>query len=1092
MDEPCTAEESTRKSTAQNSTAVCDTSIDVEKRIETRISLVLYGGVSLAVYMSGACQELLSVVRASSPDIEDLSPVEQEYRKLLRLGGSDGRPRRVVVDVLAGSSAGGLNALFLAKALAHGGSLDSLRRVWHEQADLLSLMALDEVDLDGQTPENGAATERGSTNTDDDFRPALLDGRKFHDIIHGALTDLSNQGASDGSHRLVDDVDCFVTTTDLRGVAETVRLDTTGAMRIQELRRRGVFHFTDRRSQKFAPETKTQLDADHDAILAFAGRSTAAHPAAFYPAQWNRVEGQRPDAANRAPQLEDFLSPRLHPEGGLLDLQDRWYSDGGAMDNKPFKYALEPLRNRRAEVPVDRKVIFVEPAPVSDLGDWHKTKPPQLWNYTAGTYGLARAENIREDIAALAARNESIASLNSALVGLFERKPEEVRAALLNRLSDSHRDLTDREIVASVLGDHYDGAATDAEGGVVNDWLRQSRTDFGAERGWGAVALEDYRWRAMVSHLVQSALTVGESPADQSLVAILAGPVEERLREWVSENRCGTDLGCDDEELPNPVRIGLKLLDVDYRLRRFTLIEHLLSYVQQQILDSETRSGAGGEAAETAEIVNARFGQCVRLRRAINELYADLNNYVEDRRSELIIDHRNMSDEDLLEFVASDEMFKQIEKAVDDLDDPLRRASRDGRAAILDPCIGLDDDLLVLAADAWVNYNDYDQLILPLAEIAANKFGTVDAVRISPLDASGLVDELGRGQVRSKLGGNVMANFGGFIDADWRLNDITWGRFDTAEVLVRQVLHGDENHVASVHNAMLSELVAELIPGRDQSGSGGEQSPLHALLRVNANNNSALHRQAETALAELQACPAGDERIEAAAERAVEAFGLLLRGRGSQTDPDQPEKDPADLPWTVDLSATDGRKRAKKKVLNQGAAILGQAVAKSGERKRPVRVVAGWLLSGSLRLALPRTMPEKLWRHGLPVVLTTLGFALLILSLVGNLGAAALTVGALGASAYALYARARAFGARYAGSLWRKGGNLSFAAAFAAMAFALWLGAGLAGLAALAVAMGAVGVVMWLSLASLERFIQHVGHPAADRQPAGTASAASN
>ena len=224
-----------------------------EPRIETRISLVLYGGVSLAVYMSGACKELLSVVRAGSdrvPD-EDLTPVEREYRRICQSGGPDRQPRRVVVDVLSGSSAGGL---------------DGLRKVWYEQAGLQQLMA-------------GIGKDRMA-----DPPTALLDGPKFHRILYDALCDLSDQAKQidpdSEEGRLVDDVDCFVTTTDLRGVAETVRLDTEGTMEIQELRRRAVFHFADRRPSQNRPR-ETQLDDDHDAVLAFAGRATSAHPAAL-------------------------------------------------------------------------------------------------------------------------------------------------------------------------------------------------------------------------------------------------------------------------------------------------------------------------------------------------------------------------------------------------------------------------------------------------------------------------------------------------------------------------------------------------------------------------------------------------------------------------------------------------------------------------------------------------------------------------------------------------------------------------------------------------------------------------------------------
>jgi hypothetical protein len=570
---------------------------------------------------------------------------------------------------------------------------------------------------------------------------------------------------------------------------------------------------------------------------------------------------------------------------------------------------------------------------------------------------------------------------------------------------------------------------------------------------------------------------------------------------------------------PNPVRRGLKLLDVDYRLRRFTLIEHLLSFEQQKILDPATN----------CDDPERRFAQCVRLRRSINELYAELNNYLEDRRSELIIDHRNMSDADLLEFIESDEMNRQIERTVDDLDDPLRRSSRDGRQAILagvrpaqsedvaaseighhpgpdepddrsdQPVEPLKDDLLLRVADAWINFGDYDQLILPLADIAANKFGAVDAVRISPLDATGLVDETAPRPIepspgdnrtdptvtRRKLGGNALAHFGGFIDADWRLNDITWGRFDTAEVLVRQIFNGSDEDVKSVHDVMLRELAAEVVEVRrrpQQSAEGdenaGEQrSPLDALLAVNAQPDSELHRSATAALDQLRACPLDDaETTERAIDNAAERFGLLLRGADPAAEPG------ADPPWSVDLSASPERRLSKKLALNQGATLLGRAVALSDDRRRPSRVVAGWLTSASLRLTLPRTGMEKAARHGLPVALLAAGALLFVVALVRQPAGALLGVAAIAASFYAVYARARAFGARYNGSLWRGIGAGAFVGSVIGLAAATVLGAGSAGLAALAVVLAVVGVVMWASLRWLEQVIQRAGHPKTPRR----------
>jgi hypothetical protein len=96
---------------------------------ELRIALVCFGGVSLAVYMHGISKEILKLVRASSAlhAIRDRSrraqasffdcanesdaeyDTEQVYFELLRDIGRN-IEMRVIVDIIAGASAGGIMA----------------------------------------------------------------------------------------------------------------------------------------------------------------------------------------------------------------------------------------------------------------------------------------------------------------------------------------------------------------------------------------------------------------------------------------------------------------------------------------------------------------------------------------------------------------------------------------------------------------------------------------------------------------------------------------------------------------------------------------------------------------------------------------------------------------------------------------------------------------------------------------------------------------------------------------------------------------------------------------------------------------------
>ena len=111
---------------------------------ELRLALVCYGGVSLAVYMHGITKEIWRLACASRAfHAGDSEPTGSEavYLRLLRLMAEQcDLELRVLVDILAGASAGGINAVFLAEAISSGRSLDPLTDLWLETADVDRLM----------------------------------------------------------------------------------------------------------------------------------------------------------------------------------------------------------------------------------------------------------------------------------------------------------------------------------------------------------------------------------------------------------------------------------------------------------------------------------------------------------------------------------------------------------------------------------------------------------------------------------------------------------------------------------------------------------------------------------------------------------------------------------------------------------------------------------------------------------------------------------------------------------------------------------------------------------------------------------------
>src|SRR5215813_9958796 len=95
---------------------------------EVRFAVVMYGGVSLAIYINGIAQELLRLVRSTAAaSSAGMGNTERVYRKLNYLlankqGGLAGAEEAVksdqpvctkfLVDIVAGTSAGGINGIY--------------------------------------------------------------------------------------------------------------------------------------------------------------------------------------------------------------------------------------------------------------------------------------------------------------------------------------------------------------------------------------------------------------------------------------------------------------------------------------------------------------------------------------------------------------------------------------------------------------------------------------------------------------------------------------------------------------------------------------------------------------------------------------------------------------------------------------------------------------------------------------------------------------------------------------------------------------------------------------------------------------------
>jgi patatin-related protein len=295
---------------------------------ELRLATTMTGGVSLAVWMAGVAREMNLLAQASQwrktcPD--DSQPPDAPSRASRELYKNliDLLDMVVDVDILSGTSAGGINAALLASSRVTGADLGGLRDLW------LDLGALSDL-LRDPTDKN---------------TPSLLYGdKRMFAVLAKELPRLAK-----GPFEAPKDpppTTLYVTTTLLSGEASQFT-DSFGTL-VQDVDRRGLFTFT----ETDLAETD-QAQSETAAALALAARSSASFPVAFEP--------------SFVPFRDKVLARGGVPSRPKMDAyanitRPHWVADGGLLDNQPIDVLLKRIFDSRAERRVRRVLLFVVPS----------------------------------------------------------------------------------------------------------------------------------------------------------------------------------------------------------------------------------------------------------------------------------------------------------------------------------------------------------------------------------------------------------------------------------------------------------------------------------------------------------------------------------------------------------------------------------------------------------------------------------------------------------------------------------------------------------------------------------------------------------
>jgi patatin-related protein len=749
---------------------------------ELRIGLVCYGGVSLAIYMHGVTQELERLIRASralEAGKEPLDPTERAYYDALqRKTREDGFPTRVLIDAIAGTSAGGINGLFLAKALAQNLSQKGLPEFWFSHGDLLAL-------TDSHSPITASLTAgwhlvRGKP---------VLDGQAMVTWLGTALDQMDQTPAPPGpmdslvvpGHSL----DLFVTTTDFFGSRRALDLNdgaTADGPQVEERSYPQLMHFSYPPGVAAPPGTSgppgSAFGKRNNPALVFAARSTSSFPVAFQPLDPKDVPGYDADTARQL-----FPGYRLNGEDPYRAL----FVDGGLRQNSPFDPVLETMLSRTGGHEVERALIYLEPAPEApplvDSKPPHPAAPDDFRVLYGSVVTIPNAQPILGSLRRVQEHNEQVALLNE----LLEDAEPKATAFALKLLAPegpgrgSAPGLGARSWNAPAAKAFARRDAMEEHGEDL--WERESKTIY--------LRLRNESILDQFSAVVNS---LEAFPEDTDQAAL----VRQVIRVWAER---GGLLGR-SADAARQVKLRQDF-DLGYYQRRLKVLGHVLDRMYLAIpADSEDPEGERGRIDDLkALLVQAEErlqeegqGRSLATDRVleIRDLFA-----ISFRRAQTI---RSQA-EAFVDAHAGriDRCYRLLSEHYKDVMDSSHKHLLDILLAKTSNWNEADREPLFAA---FAGFPALDAATYPVIRLArvfhSGELRPIKVFRISPVDAKRLSTEGLR-----KLDGIGLGHFRAFLKRKYRENDYLWGRLDAAERLLSIVGHSSDADYANAFQAIL-------------------------------------------------------------------------------------------------------------------------------------------------------------------------------------------------------------------------------------------------------------------------------------------------
>ncbi|MCB1685621.1 MAG: patatin-like protein, partial [Pseudomonadales bacterium] len=521
-------------------------------------------------------------------------------------------------------------------------------------------------------------------------------------------------------------LDVYSSITDLNGYPSSTRLHEE---LVANDREHGAFCRLSFRAHADAAASSDFHD-DNLPALVWAARASSSYAGAFPPFRHDELRNLIDRLGIHWSREKNFLENNLFTRDGrpahqVFDPKNRYFVDGGIVNNKPFSDAIQALGQRPADRRVNRHIVYIEPDPnVAEPGESGKTLS-YLRTLQAALSTIPRNQPIVEQLGEIIEQDKRVQA-NRRIVETYE--PRVLAMVHMLQSGQVHQELSADQI------------------GYLRVGVARLATK---ELGLAFEAYERRRVWRLTEALMEEWVLLAEQPHLQSTRAAMISSIEQ----WWEE---------DNEVIVRTQQTDfLERFDVTFRIRRLQfVIRRLNQHAELESIDAISEDALGSFKITA---------------------YGFLEKLLDIRRARLIddslIDHLYQSARLIpLNRAQTRELLTSLSASMD-----LNELDQEIDAAFFHLCQSLtSEDLRRAFVADYVGFPVYDVLLYSPGqkEQGPDPLTRLRVERISPRDARSL------SAVFEGLRSRTFMGFLGFFNRAYREHDYLWGRLHGAERMV--------------------------------------------------------------------------------------------------------------------------------------------------------------------------------------------------------------------------------------------------------------------------------------------------------------------